>query len=262
MFESPDLGIVTIVQARFNSTRLPGKALKALGVRGGERPSTSARRANVQNWAESGKGMRSLAGRPLLSHVLERARLIGFPTCLATSDLAADDALARLALSHDIPVWRGSEWDVLARIAGAARDQSARIVIRVTGDCPLLCPDVARAVVELYCKNGGIATNDTSRSGWPDGLDVEVFTAWDLYEAEQRSTSKDDREHVTPWIRRHRSHAVLRCNEDWSRVKLSVDTADDLERVRAVLACGDEGVPDWPALRAAMLAWDRSARRI
>lgn len=222
-----DLGIVTIVQARFGSSRLPGKALK------------------------------SITGRPMLAHVLARAEAIGWPVLLATSDAAPDDAVEKVAQQADVPVFRGSEWDVLGRMAGAARAAEARIVIRITGDCPLIAPDVAREVVQLYCQCGGIATNDTSTSGWPDGLDIEVFMAADLYEADARATEKADREHVTPWLRRQRPHAILKCAEDWRAVKLSVDTPDDYTRVKEIVKRlnGASGF-DWPATRAAIQQWE------
>lgn len=220
-----DLGIVTIVQARFGSSRLPGKATKPL------------------------------AGRPILAHVLERAEAIGWPVLLATSEASPDDAVATIGQQAKIPVFRGSEWDVLGRLAAAARVAEARIVVRITGDCPLLAPDVAREVIQLYCQTGGIATNDTTVSGWPDGLDVEVFTAADLCEAAARATDRADREHVTPWLRRNRPHAVLKYSENWRELKLSVDTPADLARVKAISALLDGGGLEWAATRSACVAW-------
>lgn len=222
--------VVTIVQCRAGSSRLPSKFAKPI------------------------------QGRPMLAHVLERAQAIGFPVWLATSETQRDDAVAALGLKCGVEVYRGIEWDVLGRMAATVRQTDARIVIRLTGDCPLIAPEVARDVFGLFCQHGvGIATNDTTCSGFPDGLDVEVFFAHDLFDAEERTLDRADREHVTPWLRRHRPHAVLRCGEDWRHTKLSVDCADDLARVKAIAAHIPRGEFAWAATRAAILAWQKEA---
>lgn len=220
--------VITIVQCRFGSSRLPGKAMKPLH------------------------------GRPMLAHVLERAAAIGFPVWLATSETQRDDPVATLGTKCGVAVYRGIEWDVLARMAATARLAEARIVIRLTGDCPLLCPQTAREVFGLFCGQGvGIATNDTTCSGYPDGLDVEVMFAHDLYTAEHATLDRGDREHVTTYLRRTLPHAILRCDEDWRRIKLSVDCAEDLARVKAIAAHLPRGDFSWAATRAAILAWQQ-----
>ena len=193
----------------------------------------------------------------MVLHVLERAALLGYPTWLATSVSTRDDLLAETAGLAGYHVFRGSEWDVLGRMAAAAQAAAADVVVRVTGDCPLLAPDVSRRVVELYERQGGgFASNDTLVSGWPDGLDTEVFKATFLLAADRLAMSRTDREHVTPWLRRQERWPVLR-NEagDWRHVKLSVDCHEDFERVQGVMACLNGGGTEWPATRAAYDRW-------
>ena len=205
MFETPEFGVLTIIQARHGSSRLPGKALM------------------------------KLAGKPMLAHVIERAVAIGWPVMVATSTEKQDDKIAKLATKCGVKVHRGDQKDVLGRMSDAARH--ARIVIRITGDCPLIAPDVAQAVFQHYVQGGDvIATNDTSCSGWPDGMDVEVFTAESLHQAADQATEDRDREHVTRWIRRHRQHVILDGPKDGPKVKLSVDTQTDFDRVARVFA--------------------------
>jgi spore coat polysaccharide biosynthesis protein SpsF len=207
---------VAIVQARLGSSRLPGKSLAVL------------------------------AGRSLISHVLERARAIrGLDAVvLATTVSLRDNALVDEGRRCGVEVLRGSEWDVLDRLLCVALVTEAEVVMRLTGDCPLLCPLAAEQVLALHAEavvqaGGGeaYAWNDTLTSGYPDGTDVEVFSAGLLSEADAMATSRPDREHVTPYIRR--THAVARLANivDQSRYKLSVDTPEDLEFVRAVYAC-------------------------
>ena len=223
-----EFGIVTLVQCRAGSNRLKGKALLPL------------------------------AGRPILHHVLERAVAIGHPIVLATSVNDQDDRVAKLGQKCGVHVYRGDEQDVLGRLSEAAREAGARIVIRVTGDCPLLAPDVAQDVLAL-CVHAGysprrrfIATNDTRTSGWPDGMDVEVFQAADLHEAAEQATDDTDREHVTPWLRRQLTHLVIKGPpEKAPSLRLSIDTQGDYERVNAVYAHLRPGDLGWRATFAA-----------
>jgi spore coat polysaccharide biosynthesis protein SpsF (cytidylyltransferase family) len=125
----------------------------------------------------------------------------------------------------------------------------------------LFAPDVAREVIQLYCRAGGIATNDTTCSGWPDGVDVEVFTAFDLAEAARSATDGDDREHVTPWIRRKGPHSVLRCGENLSFVKISVDYEADLAIVEQVYR-ETGGDTSWAATRRGLADYVAIAQNV
>lgn len=234
--------VVAIVQSRTGSSRLPGKALKVL------------------------------SGQPMVLHVLARVAAMGYPTWLATSLAPADDRLADLVIRAGYPVFRGDERDVLGRTRQAAEAAQADVVIRATGDCPCFAPDVGEMVLALYRANATrlcIATNDTTRSGYPDGLDVEVFPMELLQYADAHAESpvdgvpvKHDREHVTPLMRRVAAHHVLDLmEEDWRAVKVSVDTAEDFERVRQVHGLLDGGGYGWAATRAALQRWQQKEGR-
>lgn len=225
MTDAARINVAVLVQARSGSARLPGKSL------------------------------RSMCGTPMILHVMRRAAALGYPAWMATSVSDRDDLLADTVREAGFPVHRGSEWDVLDRMAGAAAEASADIVVRVTADCPLWAPDVAGQVLAQFLGSDqeGILTNDTTQSGWPDGTDTEVFSAALLFDAANRSTDRLDREHVTPWMRRNAQHWVIGNGEDWRDVKLSVDTAEDFERARAVMADVPTREYRWAATRAALL---------
>lgn len=229
---------VAVIQCRFGSSRLYGKALL------------------------------KLSGRPMLAHVIERARAIPgvHGLMMATTTTDRDDAVANVAAQHDVPFWRGSEPDVLGRFRQAAELAKADVVMRITGDCPLLCPDVAQMVLDAYLAGprDGYAWNDTARSGWPDGQDVEVFSMQLLARTEQatridtsvrRDVQKErDREHVTPAMRGDdrrpalaRRVTVVPCPLQLSRLKLSVDSPKDYERAM-LLSRYVGGDLSWPAL--------------
>lgn len=174
-----------------------------------------------------------------MEHVLERAVAAGVgPVVLVTSRLGRDDALASLAMGMSIPVWAGSEWDVLERMTDAARAWDADTVVRLTGDCPFLDPSVVRMVHDSYELAAGAVdymSNDTSVSGYPDGLDAEVFSKQALEQAHTNAGMRQDREHVTQWIRRHLRTGVVNCaTGDFSSRKLSVDRPDDFTYAQAI----------------------------
>lgn len=146
--------------------------------------------------------------------------------------------------------------DVLSGFMGAIRLFGAGVdtVIRLTGDCPLLAPEVCAAVSRLVTVGRArYATNDTRISGFPDGLDCQAFS-WDmLHAAYVGATDPADREHVCPWMERYGPYPALMAGAEGSSVKLSVDTAEDLARVRAVMGRLREGDYSWRGTREAVL---------
>jgi len=188
-----------------------------------------------------GKSLSQIAGQSMIQHVITRVSRIEGLTgiCLVTSVNGHDDRLAAVfeRPSSGICVYRGSEWDVLGRMDHAARFMKADVVMRITGDCPLLASDVSSYVLDEYLKSTYDYVSNVGRQArWPDGFDTEVMSAKVLHEAAQRANARHDREHVTPWIRsNYKTHDVL-SEHDYGYLKLSVDRQKDLDRVRQV--CG------------------------
>lgn len=150
-----------------------------------------------------GKVLKPLAGMPVVEHVLRRAAAVALAddVCLATSDRSIDDPLVEFVTKRGFRVWRGDEQDVLGRYALAARGEGADIVVRITCDCPLLDPEVVDDVIRLRDQNNADYASNGLILDWPDGLDCEVFTADQLFEADRLARDLYEREHVTPWIR-------------------------------------------------------------
>jgi spore coat polysaccharide biosynthesis protein SpsF len=183
------------------------------------------------------KALRAVAGRPMITHVIERALAVRGvdAVAVATTNHRRDDALATVALRSGVNVVRGDEQDVLMRLTTAATLARARVVVRVTGDCPLLDPALVEQVIELQrTDEHSYAWNDTAASGWPDGTDAEVFPMGALIEAHLNATRKADREHVTPWIRENRRVLTLPAPNTWTHLKLSVDREQDLRLVQRI----------------------------
>lgn len=218
--------------------------------------------------------MQPIAGQPMLWHVLTRAKLIAdAQVVLATTVHERDTPLAELANDLGLPFYRGDEADVLGRFEAVADRFNPDVVMRITGDCPLLDPAIARRVLAAFADGVDYVTNDTTQSGYPDGTDVEVFSRDALRrtqlavprimptidpsvprerangEALRRRDAQQDREHVTPWMRRRLPWRLV-MNPDLdqaaeigaiTQVKLSVDTEEDLDRVRGIVGFLPEG---------------------
>lgn len=206
--------VTAIIQARMTSSRLPGKVLMPV------------------------------LGEPLLLHQLRRlrrARTID-RIVLAITGNAADDPLEDFAKRQGLPVFRGSECDVLARFEGAAETcaPDSGVIVRVTSDCPLMDPAIVDGQVGWFLEHRNSCDYATVGPDLrlPCGTSVEVFTREALRTAHERATSKHDREHVTPWIKDPANglrNGITPIDIDAPDVRLSVDEAADFEAVSAII---------------------------
>lgn len=203
---------VLIVQARMTSTRLPGKVLKPV------------------------------LGKPLLSYQIERLRRVKLADelVIATTTNETDQPLIDLCASLNVPYYRGSEEDVLARYYGAALDIKADTVVRITSDCPVIDPEVIDKIIHYYNAHRPLydyVSNTLDRS-YPRGMDTEVFSANVLEEIYIEATAPSDREHVTPFIyknpERYKLANVLH-KSDESRHRWTVDTMEDYELIKKII---------------------------
>lgn len=181
------------------------------------------------------KVLSPVLGKPVLEHLLARLRRSTMldEVVLAVPDTRENDPLGRFGEGIALRVVRGSEADVLDRVLHAARTANAAVVVRVTGDCPLVEPTlVDRLVRRLLAENlDWIATGTT----FPDGFDVEVCTLAALERAGRDATAPYDREHVMPYVRRHEArHQVVERTRDLSGERVTLDEPEDLEVIRAV----------------------------
>ncbi len=199
------------IQARMSSTRFPGKVLE-----------------HIEN-------------RPAIVYMAKRvmrARRVDSLTVVTSTD-PSDDQLEETLRAHSVGVFRGDLRDVLARFGAAAEATCAEEIVRLTGDCPLVDPDIVDAVIQLRRDRVVDYASNVDPPSFPDGLDCEVFTRNALQRALRETTAGPDREHVTLWMRRETSglsRANLRSMFDASALRLTVDYRDDLAVVRALAA--------------------------
>ncbi|HYR29801.1 MAG TPA: glycosyltransferase family protein, partial [Thermoanaerobaculia bacterium] len=197
---------VACIQARTGSQRLPGKVVA------------------------------EILGQPMLGLHIDRVlrssridRLI-----IATGDLPANDAVCEVARSKGVDCFRGDEDDVLDRFYRAVRPHAPDVVIRLTGDSPIVDGEFIDMVLDAFVDVDYADT--TIGKTFPLGLSVEVFTFAAL-EAAWRETTGPWREHVTPFIYRNPERfrlLHLRDDVDRHHLRLTVDTPEDLVVVRTL----------------------------
>ncbi len=205
-----------------------------------------------------GKMLEPLEGRPLLQWVIERverAREVD-KLVIATTERDIDDPLEELARGLGVPVFRGSEPDVLDRFDRAARAHGAATVARVCADNPLVAPEALDLVVSAFLERDvHYAFNHVPRldNGWPDGLGAEVMGAAVLEDLAGRATDTGHREHVTAYIWDHVDDfriLAVPCPEEWrdrgDGIRLDVDRPEDLAFLSALCRglAVDAGVPE------------------
>ncbi|MEV8376902.1 glycosyltransferase family protein [Kribbella sp. NPDC056861] len=195
------IGVIT--QARATSTRLPAKVLLTAD------------------------------GRTYLEHHVERLVATGLPVIVATTTNVDDDPIVILTEKLGLPVFRGSEQDVLSRFAGAATQYGLEGVVRVTSDCPLIDPEVVAAGVDRWRAEDDedLYLSNCLERTYPRGMDYEVFSTKRLLEADAKATLQADREHVTSYLHQNRPGDIRLQNLSWSgggaEYRLTLDTSDD-----------------------------------
>ncbi len=141
--------------------------------------------------------------------------------------------------------WPGvAEDDVLGRFYAALSElpEYPDGIIRLTADCPLLDPQVCRLVMGLYANDPAeYVSNVYPRRTFPDGLDCEIFTPEALRLAHASAPGGPDREHVTTWMQKNLSTSSVELPIDWSHVRLTLDTPEDLVWLKQVLASPRSG---------------------
>ena len=204
--------VCVILQARMGSARLPGKVLK------------------------------EVLGKPLLEYQCERLDRVKLKdeTIITTSIGDSDRPIVDFCRKRALVCFRGPEEDVLARFEGAALSRAADVVVRLTGDCPLIDPEIVDRVIEFYLTNNAhydYVSNVFKRT-YPRGMDCEVFSRRALWEAQREAKLPAEREHVTRFIyshpERYRLGSVTH-SEDQSRHRWTVDTPEDFELIRKIL---------------------------
>lgn len=202
---------IATIEARMTSTRLPGKVLLPI------------------------------LGKPMLELMIERVRRAKHldQVVVATTVNAADDAIVALAQRLGVGWYRGSEDDVLDRVLRAAQSVNADVIVELTGDCPLIDPQVIDHHVEVYAANDFDYVANVLKRTFPRGLDTQVFSTATLAQVAALTNDPHDREHVSLYIYEHPERFKLHNIESglperyWD-LRWTVDTLQDFALIEKI----------------------------
>jgi len=208
---------IAIIEARMTSTRLPWKVLLPA------------------------------AGRPMLEHLVDRVRITPSldGVVLATTINSTDDVLEEFAKRVGIECFRGSEDDVMSRVIGAAESVAAEVIVEITGDCPLIDPQLIEQTIRMFNGNDADYVCNAQVRSYPDGMDTQVYHLETLKRSAALTNDPLDREHVTLHIRNHPemfSHVYLVAPPeiDWPGLGLVLDEPKDYDFLKKIIEHFDE----------------------
>lgn len=164
---------VAIIQARVGSARLPGKVLKEIN------------------------------GKPMIEQVINRVKLAKKvdKVVLAIPNIPKDDILFKLAKRLNTVCIKGSEQNVLSRYLKAAKETKADVIIRITGDCPLIdAQTIDEMLDEFEREKCDYLLNDAKYKGHPRGFDVDIFFTQCLKKTAELSNKDYHKEHITTFM--------------------------------------------------------------
>lgn len=187
-----------------------------------------------------GKVLKELAGIPSLVHIFNILRaskkLDGF--AVVTTVLSEDDIIEKICIKESVNVIRGSVHDVLDRFRIACLRMKPQRIIRVTGDDPLMDPEIIDKVINEHCEGDYDYTSNMIERTYPRGMDTEVIEYKALEESWRATSDRDDCEHVTLYIRRHpglfKINNVKNENNPTDDLRLCLDTKEDYELISEI----------------------------
>lgn len=204
--------IIATIEARMTSSRLPGKVLMPV------------------------------LEKPMLFYLVDRLRHV--PSLdgivLATTTNETDDVLETFAMNQGIYCFRGSEEDVMTRVIGAGESVNADVIVEITGDCPIIDPEIVEQTIRVFKNNQADYVSNAHVRSYPDGMDTQVFRLETLKKSAAMTSDPLDHEHVTLHIRNHPElfshlHLVAPPELHWPELGLTLDEPADFELLKLII---------------------------
>ena len=200
---------LVILQARMESTRLPGKVLMPI------------------------------CGKPMIELQITRILRSKFISDLvvAIPDTAENDVLNEYLKKLNVKVFRGSHFNVYERYIEASKKYPSKSIIRLTADCPLVMPDLLDEMIKYFHSVKTDYLSNGLTETFPDGLDIEVFKTEGLIRLQRFKLNQQEKEFVTLGIYKRPKSFIL--EEFESKIHLgnerwTVDYPEDFDFVRKV----------------------------
>ena len=186
--------------------------------------------------------MDAIAGKSMLEIMIERVKRVQHiqEIVLATTVNKTDDLIELLAKKINVSCFRGSEEDVLSRVLGAAKKFKGDIIVELTGDCPIIDPEIISQVIDCYIHNDCDYASTGNPITYPEGMDIQVYSAKLLERADAEGKTPEDREHVSWYIVKNPVKFKLLtivappALKD-TGISITLDEREDCELIREVL---------------------------
>ena len=203
-----------IIQARMDSSRLPGKAMKKIH---GKIPIMEFQQDQLK-----------------FSKRIDKM-------IIATTTLESDDQIVNFCESNNLEYFRGESEDVLDRYYHCAKKFNLSVIVRITSDNPLIDPHIVDNVIDKFLdsKCDYISTEYTKPLTFPLGFLVEVFNFQTLESAWKEAKLPSEHEHVTPYIYKNSDKFKIQSvvyERNLSHIRCTVDTDDDFKLIEEVIS--------------------------
>jgi len=201
---------LTIIQARYNSKRFPGKILKKY------------------------KKETMLS---LLYKRLSRSRY-SEKTIVALTHSRDDLHILKECKKKKIPFFIGSEEDVIDRFYNAGEKFKAKNIVRITADCPVVDSNILDEMLKIHINGDYDLTSNVIKLTFPDGLDIEIMKSSALKKAWLASRkNKKLQEHVTTYFYQNRNikKYSFTYKKNLSKLRFTLDYPEDLVVIKNLL---------------------------
>jgi glutamate-1-semialdehyde 2,1-aminomutase len=201
--------VLAIIQARYDSTRFPGKVLKEIN------------------------------NTTILEIIIKRlfkcqniSKIV-----VACSNSQNDNKIVNLCKRLKIDFFTGSEHDVLERFYKTALKFNGLNILRITADCPLIDPTIVDKIINNFFLKAVDYASNVNPPTFPDGLDAEIFKFSVLKEAYKKAENPIDREHIRPFILNNKKYKKFNLTnfKDYSAIRLTVDEKEDLIVIKKII---------------------------
>lgn len=179
-----------------------------------------------------------LHGKPLLSHVIERANRISNsgPVIIATSCLKSDNVLEEFASMEGVEIFRGDLEDVAGRALDCAISYGLTGFVRICGDRPFFDPVIVNQLLEIFIQDDLDLATNVAKKTFPAGMTAEIISTRSLIQVCESTQDRADREHLTRYYYNNPEKFNI-YNLEWKRPEEArhsfvVDTKEDMEKCR------------------------------
>lgn len=129
----------------------------------------------------------------------------------------------------------------MSRVIGAAESARADVVVEITGDCPIIDPDLVEQTIRMFNRNErAVYCANSFISSYPDGMDTQVITLEALKKSLSMTDDPIDREHVSRHIVQNPQlfphvYLIAPPSLHWPGLGLTLDEPADYELIRTLI---------------------------